>query len=179
MQQQSKRDEVVDFVLGQWSKGNSAKRVAEHGNQTYGDALPRPLTRSSVCGIVHRASKRGDPRVAHTGRTTTRSVRKVKKPKAPPKPTPPVTIPLRQVAPPPTTPRYVEPAEGADAPPPRMLSVLQLERDTCRWPIGDPRAPDFGFCGHPSEGRYCPHHEHAARRKKGDEDADAGQEIAA
>jgi len=28
-----------------------------------------------------------------------------------------------------------------------MKPLLDLEPADCRWPIGDPRKPDFGFCG--------------------------------
>lgn len=37
-------------------------------------------------------------------------------------------------------------------------TFAELEPDDCRWPVGDPRAPDFGFCGLPKVGGkpYCP-----------------------
>lgn len=28
-----------------------------------------------------------------------------------------------------------------------LIGILELREDTCRWPIGDPLDPDFGFCG--------------------------------
>jgi GcrA cell cycle regulator len=39
-------------------------------------------------------------------------------------------------------------------------TLLDLEPDDCRWPIGEPRSPDFHFCGKPhAAGRpYCEHH---------------------
>jgi len=39
-------------------------------------------------------------------------------------------------------------------------TLLQLKHHDCRWPIGDPRAPEFGFCGDPAKpGKpYCPAH---------------------
>ena len=41
-------------------------------------------------------------------------------------------------------------------------AVLALAPRDCRWPMGDPAAPDFRFCGKPRhEGartRYCTHH---------------------
>jgi GcrA cell cycle regulator len=38
--------------------------------------------------------------------------------------------------------------------------LLDLGPDDCRWPIGEPRSPDFHFCGKPhAPGRpYCEHH---------------------
>ena len=37
------------------------------------------------------------------------------------------------------------------------LSLMELPEKTCKWPIGDPSADDFGFCGLPVEQgkRYC------------------------
>jgi hypothetical protein len=39
-------------------------------------------------------------------------------------------------------------------------TLLELEQHDCRWPIGEPRHPDFRFCAEPSlEGRpYCAQH---------------------
>ena len=40
---------------------------------------------------------------------------------------------------------------------------VTLERahpNACRWPLGDPKHPDFRFCGQPADGSrpYCQHH---------------------
>jgi GcrA cell cycle regulator len=54
---------------------------------------------------------------------------------------------------------------GADAriPRRRRRSLLELEDETCRWPVGDPRSSRFFFCGAQSlrNKPYCA--EHAAR----------------
>jgi len=34
------------------------------------------------------------------------------------------------------------------------ISIMQLTSKTCRWPLGDPGAPDFCFCGYPPTLRY-------------------------
>lgn len=52
---------------------------------------------------------------------------------------------------------------------PRGLTIIELERDSCRWPLGDPMQASFRFCGNPgadftaSPARpYCSwHHERA------------------
>jgi GcrA cell cycle regulator len=46
----------------------------------------------------------------------------------------------------------------------QRLSLLQLNEDTCKWPIGDPLTPDFYFCGqHSEEGKpYCDFHSRRA-----------------
>src|SRR5260370_10678374 len=45
-------------------------------------------------------------------------------------------------------------------------SLFELQQWHCRWPIGDPTAEDFGFCGNkPLDGLpYCPAHGRAAYR---------------
>ena len=44
--------------------------------------------------------------------------------------------------------------------PTKPKTLLDLERIDCRWPIGEPRQPDFHFCGAPQvAGRpYCDLH---------------------
>jgi len=43
-------------------------------------------------------------------------------------------------------------------------TLLELSEDTCRWPIGDPGAPDFYFCGGHAltAGPYCAYHSRMA-----------------
>lgn len=46
-------------------------------------------------------------------------------------------------------------------------SVLMLTNATCRWPIGDPRSPDFRYCGAAADladkRPYCDHHASVSR----------------
>lgn len=70
-----------------------------------------------------------------------------------------------------------EPCELEDIPlpvigEPRMLSILEIDSTTCRWPIGDPRKPSFGYCGHPARpgSSYCAGHHAIAYRPAEDED---------
>lgn len=53
--------------------------------------------------------------------------------------------------------------------------ISDLETRACRWPVGDPKATDFAFCGRPREGAhpYCAHHTCAAfqpakKRRRGE-----------
>lgn len=58
-------------------------------------------------------------------------------------------------------PRPVSPNPNPiEIPVPVMLSIMELTDHTCKFPIGDPREPGFGFCGHPPiEGKpYCEFH---------------------
>jgi GcrA cell cycle regulator len=57
------------------------------------------------------------------------------------------------------------PADRSD-----RISITELNHRTCRWPLGDPGAVDFGYCGRTSiEGRpYCPeHHRVSVQRPAG------------
>ncbi len=63
---------------------------------------------------------------------------------------------------PPAIPSFPLPSERPrpGAPDPLMLGVLDLTASSCRYPIGDPRHADFGFCGHERIAGlpYCDHH---------------------
>lgn len=67
---------------------------------------------------------------------------------------------------------YVAPAAELFIPEEKRLSLLQLNEQTCKWPIGDPLTPDFYFCGQHSleSGPYCDFHSrrayHQLDRKK-------------
>ena len=47
-----------------------------------------------------------------------------------------------------------------------IASMADLCGPACKWPIGDPKAADFSFCGRPTEGAhpYCAGHGAAAFR---------------
>jgi len=46
----------------------------------------------------------------------------------------------------------------------KSFSILDIKEDMCRWPIGDPKDPDFHFCGKKAmEGcPYCEKHANIA-----------------
>ena len=58
----------------------------------------------------------------------------------------------------------LEPCEATDLPPEPnrpVISLQNLHSHHCRWPIGDPGSPDFGFCGEDIRDEsvpYCTHH---------------------
>lgn len=65
------------------------------------------------------------------------------------------------------------------------VSLLQLNDLTCKWPIGDPLKPGFGFCGEQTKEKprgkdgsyrgtfpYCPHHQQIATAPKEARDGD-------
>jgi GcrA cell cycle regulator len=53
------------------------------------------------------------------------------------------------------------------APASRPCSFMELGRDTCRWPVGDPGSAGFHFCGAPPDREhvYCAHHRGIAHER--------------
>ncbi len=53
--------------------------------------------------------------------------------------------------------------EKVDAPPPMLLTLVEIGERQCKWPFGD---RDVKYCGHPIEGRssYCAAHNAGKRR---------------
>lgn len=51
-------------------------------------------------------------------------------------------------------------ATPLNEPVPYRINILDAHDGVCRWPVGNPGDPDFGLCGHHTQGRgpYCPFH---------------------
>ena len=58
----------------------------------------------------------------------------------------------------------VRPSNEVVVPISRRLELTELTERTCKWPIGDPLAEDFHFCGNDSgdSGPYCAYHSRLA-----------------
>jgi GcrA cell cycle regulator len=112
------------------------KRWAE-GASSYVIAAELNITRGAVMGKVHRLK-------IHRGCTNTKPKKaRVKKKRA------------KRVKPPRET--FTEKHPGdADV---LWLAFSRLERNSCRWPSGDPCGTNFSFCCAPTaDGRYCAAH---------------------
>jgi GcrA cell cycle regulator len=134
-------DERVEQLKKLWADGLSASQIAgELGG----------ITRNAVIGKVHRLGLSG------RAKAPSQAVPRQRKPRA--------AAPFRAARP--TTRGNTALARHAFAfleveaeaePEPELLdnvipigqrcSILQLTEATCHWPIGDPSAPDFFFCG--------------------------------
>jgi GcrA cell cycle regulator len=56
-------------------------------------------------------------------------------------------------------------APAPEARSPAACTLLELDHQRCHWPIGDPRAAGFHFCGAPATAEpYCPAHASRAFR---------------
>lgn len=144
-------EEATTEAFRMWQDGRSASEIGAH----FG------VSRNAVLGKVHRAAmaSRSTP---HLNRSRPRKAApKERAPKAA-RPRVPRSQPQRDPL----------PAFKAAGPMPdtaavegsRRVPLIELTNSMCRWPIGDPKEPGFGFCGLPAaEGRsYCRAHHRRA-----------------
>lgn len=143
-------DERVEMLKKLWSEGLSASQIA---------GKMGGVTRNAVIGKVHRLglSGRATPAKPLRGRANDKTSIKA----APEAPSPaPFSAPSAEKEIVPTAP-VIRPAilDSGD-----LTTVATLNRNMCKWPIGDPAKDDFHFCGQPaSQGKpYCNHHAEVA-----------------
>lgn len=146
------RDQRLAHVAPLWREGKSAREIS----QTVTNA-----SRNAVIGVIHRAG------LSRLDQAATRRLARHNRKDAAPKPEP---RPRRA---------YIIAGSGAviEKPPgqaPRAFaspdafarngrSVVPMEAlryGMCRWPLGDPLEPGFGFCGCRAVGKrsYCAEH---------------------
>lgn len=144
-------DDRVETLKHCWKDGFSASQIAEKLGK---------VTRNAVIGKVHRLGLAGRGNSSRRGRsprsraslpaqrTPTRNYRQenVRRVSKTPRPA------MRERTP-------LLPELGA--PPPIDVTVQTLTSLVCRWPEGDPKSPDFHFCGRAKTNvaiSYCDHH---------------------
>jgi GcrA cell cycle regulator len=171
-------DERVETLKKLWMEGLSASQIATE--------LAGGVTRNAVIGKVHRLklsarakptnaaprarpAPRPAPRRVSSASAGVASVSSMSA--AAPKPRPammrPQSVGATALAQVPQVQEnlYVAPeVSELFIPEDKRLNLLQLNEQTCKWPIGDPLTPDFYFCGqHALEsGPYCDFHSRRA-----------------
>ena len=140
-----------------WLEGQSASQIAK--------ALGGGVTRNAVIGKVHRLGLSGRAAPSQPARTTFRPARPRAAAPAAPVQAPSAPRRIEAVAPRPVV--AAAPQSPAPAPAPELpgtATVLTLGAHMCKWPIGDPSADSFTFCGKVSEndGPYCVAHARVA-----------------
>ena len=137
-------DDRVATLRKLWAEGLSASQIAKQLGQ---------VSRNAVIGKVHRLGLCGR---ATPSRPAKRQVRAARQ-RAFPSPPRAVLAPApRPPSPPPLAPLVLEDGKAA--------TVLSLTDSMCRFPIGDPDAADFAFCGRGRDGvgSYCAEHHRLA-----------------
>lgn len=154
-------DERVELLKKLWSEGLSASQIA---SQLGG------VTRNAVIGKVHRLSLSGRAKpAAATPRARTKTTApRVAAPQRPAAARPMVdgNTALKPTHASPAPRRLPEPVpiEDVVVPISLNLSLMELSDSVCKWPIGDPSAEGFHFCGHRSWSTlpYCEYHSRLA-----------------
>jgi GcrA cell cycle regulator len=138
-------DERVELLKKLWQDGLSASQIAK---QLGG------VTRNAVIGKVHRLGLSGRATPAAPARTV------FKAPRAPRPAITSVHAPRR------AEPMVAQPTSSLPAvrEEPGSATVLTLGAHMCKWPIGDPSADGFTFCGRRTgqDGPYCNEHARVA-----------------
>jgi len=152
-------DERVEQLKKLWEAGLSASQIAaELGN----------ITRNAVIGKVHRLGLSGRAKSSASSAPRQRKARPASHMVRVSRPAMRGNTALAQafemeVAPDPVAFDNVIPMG-------QRCNLLELTESTCRWPIGDPGAQDFFFCGgKPLTGLpYCAHHARVAYQPASD-----------
>lgn len=149
----------IDKLQTLHAAGLSASKIAMH--------LGGNITRNAVIGKLHRLglSRIAPPVVEREApERKSRRIERVTPSLPPSKATPSMPgiakarhgRPAKSITAVLSRPIPVEPKRSR-----HRIGIAELEPSwMCKWPIGDPRADDFGFCGHRREGdhRYCDYH---------------------
>lgn len=139
-------DDAVETLTRLWRQGDlSAAMIARRLG----------VTRNAVLGKIHRLglSQPRRPRPLAIA--------------PPPRPAKarPVASARRAPA---SAPVRTSPQTGAETGPGLVARLEDLPSRACHWPLGDPQAADFAFCGRRAEtGPYCPAHAGIAYRGRG------------
>jgi GcrA cell cycle regulator len=148
-------DERVELLKKLWADGLSASQIAaELGG----------ITRNAVIGKVHRLGLSG------RAKSPSSSVPRARKPRSSGHMMRVSRSSMRGN----TALAYDYEAEPEpeliDIPVEQRKSLLQLTEKTCKWPIGDPSAGEFYFCGGETatDLPYCVHHSRVAYQPAND-----------
>src|SRR5680860_606690 len=144
-------DDRVELLTKLWAEGLSASQIAGRLGG---------VTRNAVIGKVHRLGLSGRATSSRSSAPRPRRNHTPRQHRAPS-----LTFGTRgNVALKPSYEAEYEPAPALVVelviPLDERASILTLKESMCRWPIGDPTAEQFHFCGRKKEGAvpYCEHH---------------------
>ena len=156
-------DDRVATLTKLWAEGLSASQIAK---QLGG------VTRNAVIGKVHRLGLSGRAKpssparkaaarkraASSASRARTASKSKPKAVRAPSVPRAPRVV-AKAPVPPPPPPLEAKPMSNGE-----FATIMTITEHMCKWPIGDPGADNFRFCGRKTdpEEPYCLAHSRVA-----------------
>ena len=154
-------DERVEKLIELWTEGLSASKIA---------AILGGVSRNAVIGKAHRLRKQGRLAArASSGASSSKESAPARRAPRRPRPEKPVVagataLKTRKQAEAPPQAQQKPAMEVVDGTRGRITDIMELNRKTCRWPIGDPGEEGFAYCGdHAQEGSpYCLHHSRIA-----------------
>jgi GcrA cell cycle regulator len=150
-------DERVELLKKLWADGLSASQIAaELGG----------VTRNAVIGKVHRLGLSGRAKSSSSGVPRQRKPRSHMMRVSRPSSRGANALALSYDMEPEPEPELIENI----IPLGQRRTLLELNEDTCRWPIGDPATPDFFFCGGKPLNAlpYCHYHSRVAYQPASD-----------
>lgn len=146
-------DERIALLKKMWKEGKSAAEIAK--------TLAKGVTRNAVIGKAHRMGLSGRPspikkpvpakKETAAKKTAAPAAKESKKSAAPAAKSNPA---LAREA------EELKKLEKNTAPIGGGVALVDLTERMCKWPYGDPKEPDFSFCGRAiRQGTpYCPEH---------------------
>lgn len=154
-------DERVATLKALWKEGLSSTQIAMRMGLT---------SRNGVIGKLFRLGLTDEMRGKQSQRITQRVVRAGRPKTNSRKAAPPTTQPPPKVKAPPKFQReeYAPVInDEIDIPASQRKALVDLDAGDCRWPIGHPGEPGFGFCGKSAASGlpYCEAHAHRAYRQ--------------
>ena len=152
-------DDRVEQLKKLWEAGLSASQIAaELGN----------ITRNAVIGKVHRLGLSGRAKSPSSSVPRQRKVRPAQQMMRINRPVSRGNTALAQAFEVEAEPDPI--AYDNVVPMSQRLNLLQLNENTCHWPVGDPSSPDFFFCGGKALDSlpYCAHHSRVAYQPASD-----------
>ena len=148
-------DERVDRLKTLWAEGLSASQIAK---------VLGEVTRNAVIGKVHRLSLSGRAKPAASGPRPPRKPRPAAPPRHPRAYIAGNTALKVHAQPAPRRAPNPVPIEDLVVPISLNVSLMALNDQMCKWPIGDPSENEFKFCGHATRpgSPYCEAHSRMA-----------------
>lgn len=155
-------EDRIEALRKLWADGLSANQIAtELGNGITRNAVIGKVSRLGLSGSIKRKPGVKPPPPPKAAKVLEARARRSDAAAAP-KPTLPRQLPRTSIAPIP----IAQPAR--EIPPPdeaKRVTILELRESMCKWPMGDPQAPEFRYCGADApigEGPYCKFHHRVA-----------------